>query len=107
MRGAVELHEFAFASDAQTALAMSGSAAFAGRAEALAAQQTAQGFAAEREAFLLDELLAEVMVVEAGIAGAGQLQDAIAHALGQAAVAGPAAAGVRQSRCAALPIARL
>ena len=106
VRGAIELHQLAFASDAQTALTMSGSATFTGRAEALAAQQAAQGFAAEREAFLLGELLAKVMVIEAGIAGAGQLQDAIAHALRQAAVAGPPAAGVSQSRCAALPIAR-
>ena len=105
MRRAVELHQLAFASDAQTALAMSGSATFAGRAQSLAAQQAAEGFAAEREAFLLDELFAKVMVVEAGIASAGQLQDAIPYALWHAAVAGPPAAGVCQSRCAALPIA--
>ena len=72
----------------------------------MAAQQAAEGFAAEREAFLLGELLAKVMVIEAGIAGAGQLQDAISHALRQATVAGPPAAGVSQSRCAALTIAR-
>ena len=105
VRAAVELHQFAFASDAQTALAMSGSATFTGRAEALAAQQAAEGFAAEREAFLFGELFAKVMVIEAGIASASQMQDAIPHALGQAAMAGPPAAGVCQSRLAALPIA--
>ena len=69
---AVELNEFAFASRAQTALAMSGRSAFAWRAEALAAEQPAQGFAAEREAFLFDELLVKMMVVEAGVACARQ-----------------------------------
>ncbi len=54
--------------------------------------------------FLLGQFFAEVMVVEAGIGGTGQLQDALPHALGQAAVAGPSAAGVCQSGCAALPI---
>ena len=47
-----------------------------------------------------------MMVVEAGVACACQGQDADARTLGQATVAGPAAAGVSQSRCAALPIAR-
>ena len=104
MRGAIELDEFAFAGGAQTALAMSGRAALSGRGDAFATQQTAQGLAAEGEAFLLDELLREVMIVEAGVAGAGQSEDASAHAVGQAAVTGAAAAGVSQSRCAALPI---
>ncbi len=103
VRRAVELHQFAFASDAQTALAMSGRATFAGRAETLAAQQAAEGFTAEREAFLLDQFFAKVMVIEAGITGAGQLQDVIPHALGQATMTGPTAAGVCQSRLAALP----
>ena len=66
MRRAVELHQFAFASDAQTSLAMSGSATFTGRTEALAAQQATEGFAAEREAFQFGELFAQVMVIEAG-----------------------------------------
>jgi hypothetical protein len=103
VRRAVELHQFAFASDAQTALAMSGSATFAGRAQSLAAQQAAEGFAAEREAFLFGELFAKVMVIETGIASASQLHDAISHALRQAAMARPSAAGVCQSRLTALP----
>src|SRR5271169_1005687 len=86
---------------------MSGGAAFAGRADAGAAQQAAEGLAAEREAFDLTELLAKMVVIETGIGGASQLQDAVAQALGQAAVAGPSATGVCQSRCAALPIAGL
>src|SRR5271170_4530774 len=69
MRAAVELHQLALASDAQTALAMGGSAAFARRTEALAAQQAAESLAAEREALLLDEFFAEMMVIEAGITG--------------------------------------
>ena len=76
-----------------------------GWAEATGAQQAAQGFAAEREAFLFGELLAEMVVVEPGISGAGQAQDAVSHALGQTARAGPPATGVCQRRCAALPIA--
>src|SRR5580658_4613735 len=56
VRRAVELHQLAFASDAQTTLAMSGRATFAWRAQSLAAQQATEGFAAEREAFLLDWL---------------------------------------------------
>ena len=74
-----------------------------GRAESLAAQQAAEGFAAEREAFLFGKLFTKVMVIETGIASAGQMQDAIPQALGQAAMAGPSAAGVCQSRLAALP----
>ena len=44
-----------------------------------------------------------MMVVEAGIGGAGKMQDAVAHAIRQAAVAGSSAAGVCQSRLTALP----
>ena len=98
---AVELDEFAFASRAQTTLAMSGRSAFAWRAQAVGAEQAAQGFAAQREAFLLDEFLVEMMIVEAGVACARQGEDAVARALGQTAVAGAAAADVCQSRCAA------
>src|SRR5713226_7424935 len=50
MRAAVELHKFSQPRGTQAALAMSGSSAFARRAQAVLAQQTAQGFAAEREA---------------------------------------------------------
>lgn len=78
-------------------MAMSGSATFAGRAEALAAQQAAQGLAAEREAFLLDQFFAQVMIVETGIGSAGQMHNPVPHALGQATMAGPSAAGVCQS----------
>jgi hypothetical protein len=105
MGAAVELDDLAFPSRTQAALAMSGRASFAGWAEATGAQQAAQGFAAEREAFLFRELLAEMVVVEPGIGGAGQAQDAVSHAPGQTAKAGPPATGVSQRRCAALPIA--
>ena len=70
-------------------------------------KQTAESFAAEREAFDFDEFFAEMMVVEAGVAWCGpERRMRCAHALGQAAGAGASAAGVRQSRCAALPVAR-
>jgi len=72
---AVELHEFAFASHTQTALAMSGRTALARGAEAFLAQEAAQGFATERKAFDLVELFAKVVVVEPSIFGAIQAQD--------------------------------
>jgi len=106
VRGAVQLDEFAFPGRAQTALAMSGRSALAWRTEAFATEQPTQGFTAQREALLFDELVVKVMVVETGIACACQGQDADARTLGQAAVAGAAAADVCQSRCAALPVAR-
>jgi len=107
MRRAVELDQFALTSRAQTALAMSGWSALTRRTNAVDTEQPAQGFAAQREAFLFDELVVQVMIVEAGVARACQSEDTDARALGQTAVAGPAAADVRQSRCAALPVARL
>jgi hypothetical protein len=103
MKAGVEQQHLAFASACETALSMGGSATFAGRADPGRAQQTAKGLAPEREAFLLDQFFAEVMIVEAGIGGAGQMQDAVPQAIRQATVAGSAAAGVCQSRLTALP----
>ena len=105
VRGAVELHELAFASGAQTALTMSGRTALAWRADAAGAEQSAQGFSAEREAFVFDELVVKMMIVEARIARASQSEDAVACGFRGASVAGAAAADVRQRRCAALPVA--
>jgi hypothetical protein len=70
--GAVELHKFPFAGRAQTALTMSARLAFTGRSDAVGAEQPTQGFAAQREAFFFDELLLEMMIVETGVARAGQ-----------------------------------
>ena len=106
VRGAVELHELALASRTQTALTMSGRTALARRADAVGTEQSAQGFAAEREAFVLDEFVVKMMIVEACIAGACQSEDAFAGGFRRASVAGAAAADVSQSRCAAQPIAR-
>ena len=106
VRAAVELHEFPFARGAQTALAMSGSAAFSGRADTRLAQEAAKRLAAEGEAFDLLELFREVMVVEAEVAGARQVQDALAQRLREATGAGPPATGVCHRRLTALPIAR-
>ena len=47
----------------------------------------------------------KVMIIEAGVAGARQVRMRFRTRCGSAAVAGAAAAGVSQSRCAALPIA--
>ena len=106
VRGAVELHKLAFAARAQAALAMSGRPAFAGRSDAAGAEQSPQSFAAQREAFFFDELLLEMMIVEAGVARARQFQGALAYGLRRAPGTGAAPADVSQSRCAALPIAR-
>jgi hypothetical protein len=64
----------------------------------LLTQQTAQSFAAEREAFVLGELLAEMVIVEAFVFRARQAQHGLPDALGQATGAGPAAVGVSQRR---------
>src|SRR5579864_2364756 len=50
VRGAVELHQFPFASDARAALAMSRRAALSGRADACAPQQAAETLAADGQA---------------------------------------------------------
>jgi len=81
VKAAIKQQHLALASAGETALAMGGSTAFAGRSDPGRAQQTAEGLAAEGEAFLFDQFFAEVVVVETGIGGAGQMQDAIPHAL--------------------------
>jgi hypothetical protein len=106
VQAGVEQEHFAFASAGQTALAVGRSATPAGRAQARAAEKTTEGFAAQGKAFGLTEFLAEMVIVEAGIARAGQSEDAGAQRLGKTARAGTAAADLCQSRCAALPIAR-
>jgi hypothetical protein len=98
VRATIELHEFAFASDAQTTPAMSRSTAFAGRTEILLTKQTAEGFAAEVQAFAFVELLAEMVIVEAGAGRTGQTQNGLTSALRQSAMAGTAAVGVSQRR---------
>jgi hypothetical protein len=95
---AVELHQFAFACGAQPTLAMRGSTTFSGRSQTGLTQNTAQSFAAEREALDLAKFFAEMVVVETGIGGAGQPDHGLADTTGQAAGAGPSAVGVRQSR---------
>ncbi len=99
---AVELHQFAFAGGAQPALAMRGSTAFAGRTDAGLTQNTAQSFTAQGEALELAKFFAEMVIVESGIGGAGQMNDVLANPGRQAARAGPSAVGVRQSRRTAL-----
>jgi hypothetical protein len=66
--------------------------------QAVLAQQAAQGFATEGKALALDQLFAEMVIVEAGVGAARQLHDPLAHGVGQATGTGPPAVGVRQSR---------
>jgi len=103
VRGTVELHQLAFTSGSQTALAMSGSAALAGRTDARLAQETAEGLATESEALDLAKFFAEVVIVEAGIGSAGQANDGLPDATRKTARTGPTAVGVRQSRLPLLP----
>src|SRR6266404_5675336 len=73
VQASVEQQHLALTSTRQTALAMGRSATLTGRANPGRAQQTTEGFATEREAFLLDQFFTEVMVVEAGIGSADQM----------------------------------
>ena len=98
MRRTVELHQFPFAGRAQAALAVSGGATFAGRSQAGLTQQAANSFAAEGKALDLAEFLAEVVIVKAGVGGAGQTQNGAAHPVRQAPGTGAPAVGVSQSR---------
>ncbi len=100
---AVELYQFAFTSGSQATLAMSGSASFSGRSQTGLAQKTAEGLAAEGKALDLAKFFAKVVIIEAGVGGAGQAKDGLADAAGQTAGAGPAAVGVRQSRLFLFP----
>jgi len=74
---AVELNELAFSGRSQAALTMSGRPTFARRADAAGAEQTTQGFSAEREALCFNELFVEMMIVETGVARACQSEDAV------------------------------
>jgi len=103
MGGAIELDQFAFAGRSQTALTMGGSAALPGRPQTGLPQETAQGLAAEGEALDLAKFFAEVVIVEAGVGGAGQAQYSLAHRGRQATGTGLSAVGVRQSRLPLLP----
>ena len=96
VRAAIEQDDVAWASRTHPALTMSRSPTFTGRTDPGRTEQSAEGFAAEREAFLLGEPLPEVVVVEAGLGGAGQAQEALAHRPRETAVAGPGATGVSQ-----------
>src|SRR5215831_12204242 len=72
MRATIELDQFAESSGTYTALAMSRRPTLSGWAETLLAQEPAQCLAAEREAFALDELLGEMVIVEADVGAACQ-----------------------------------
>jgi hypothetical protein len=80
---AIEQQPLAFTSAAQAALAMSPRAPLAGRSESGGTQQPAPSLPAERDALDLAQLLAQVMVVEPGVGGARQMQDAAAGGSGR------------------------
>ncbi len=70
VRRAIELHQFAFACRAQTALTMGGSAALPGRPQPGLPQETTESFAAQGEALDLAKFFAEMVIVESGVGGA-------------------------------------
>src|SRR5580698_4583805 len=107
MEASIEQQHVTFARARQAALPMSRSASLTGRAQTRGTQHPAQGFAAQGKAFHFHQLLAEMVVVEARVTSASQMQDAGAHAIREAARAGLPAAGVCQSRCACLPITKI
>jgi len=72
--------------------------AAARRSDAVRAEQATQGFAAQRESFILDKPLVEMMIVEAGVARACPSEDAVAPEFGQATADGAAVADVCRSR---------
>ena len=82
VQAGIEEQHVAFASARQASLAMRGSATLTRRADPGRAQQTAESLAAQRQAFDLAELFAEMVIVKTGIARAGQMQDAGAQACG-------------------------
>jgi hypothetical protein len=84
------LNEFALAGGTKAPLAMGWGASLARRAKAGGTEQATKSLAVEGETFLLHELFTKMMIVETCVAGAGQTQDRLAGAFGQAAVAGPA-----------------
>ena len=92
----VEQPHLAFARAGQTALTMRGGTTLAGRAETVATQQATKSLAAEGKTFDLTKLLAEMVIVEARVARACQIEDASAHLLRQSARAGSPATGTRQ-----------
>lgn len=91
---AVELNQFSEVRRTEATLAMSGRAAFSGRADPGGPQEAAKGLAAEGKTFLFDEFVVQMMIVETAIFRAGQVQDGLANAIGQSAMAGPPAADV-------------
>lgn len=98
MKAAIEEEHFALPSAAKTSLAVRRSAPLLGGAETVLAEQTAESLPTERATFHLAKLLAEMMIVETDIAGAGEMQDTVPHTHRKAARARPAATGVCQSR---------
>ena len=98
VRAAIQLHEFAEPSRTHSTLTMSGRSALSRRAETVLAQQAAQGFPTERKALALDQLLAEMVIIEADIGVARELDDTLDYRIGQPTVTRSAAVGVSQSR---------
>jgi hypothetical protein len=94
MKAAIEEEHFALPSAAKTSLAVRRSAPFLGGAETALAEQTAESLPTEGATFHLAKLLAEMMIVETDIAGAGEMQDTVSHTHRKAARARSSATGV-------------
>jgi hypothetical protein len=82
VRAAIDVAHLPFAPTTRTALPMGRWAALAWRTHPRSPQPLAQGLAADGDPLDLAQLLGEVMVIEAGIGGTRQAQDALVHCSG-------------------------
>jgi hypothetical protein len=80
-----------------------GGSTFLGEPRPALAQKAAQRLAAEGKALHFAMFRAKVVIVEASIGGASQVNGALADSTRQAARAGATAVGMRQSRLSLLP----
>ena len=90
-----QLHQ-AEAGTALAAGAILARAPFLRRSQPCGAQKAPQAFAGEGKAFLGDELLVQMGIVEAGISGACQVEDALPPVGGKSPRFGEAAVAMRQ-----------
>jgi len=103
---AVQLDQEAGLRHALAAAAMAGRPAGTGTADPGGAKQPLHSLAGEAQALALPEELGEVVIIHAGVAGAGQREDPSPHRLGEAPGRGTAAVAMGESGKALLAKAR-
>ena len=95
---AVHLDEEAGLRHALAAVAMAGRAAGAGTADAGGAEEALHRPTGEAQALAFGEQLSEVMIIHAGVAGAGEREDVGPHRVGEASRRGAAPVAMGQRR---------